>query len=98
MDLEQRKKEELVIHKRIANKLLTETDWYIVRNAEVATAVPEKISNHRAAVREKFNTIENAINACVTEDDFNALFEIPMDDEGNFTGYAIIENWPTLEE
>ena len=33
-----------------------------------------------------------------TEEDFNALFEIPMDDDENFTGYSVIENWPTLEE
>lgn len=94
MDLAQRKTEELTIQKRIANRLLSETDWYVVRNAEIGVAIPEEIATHRSAVREKFSTIENAINACVTEDDFNALFEIPTDDEGNFTGYAIIENWP----
>ena len=98
MNLEEKKAIEIKAANSIANAELAKTDWYVVRNAEAGTAIPANVATHRAAVRAKCNTIESAVNACVTEDDCNALFEIPTDDDGNFTGHAIIENWPTLEE
>jgi isoleucyl-tRNA synthetase len=98
MTLEEKKIIEKKAAKNIAQYELQKTDWYVTRQAETGTPIPAAIATHRAALRDKCNAIETAVNACVTEEDFNALFEIPMDDEGNFTGYAVIENWPTLEE
>lgn len=96
MTLEERKAQEIRAANEIAKYELAKTDWYVTRYSEIQTPIPESIVAHRAAIRQKHDTVVNAVNACVTEDDFNALFEIPTDDEGNFTGYAIIENWPTL--
>jgi len=98
MTLEEKKIIEKKAAKNIANYELKKTDWYVTRYAETGTPIPAAITTYRTALRDKCNAIETAVNACVTEEDFNALFEIPMDDEGNFTGYAVIENWPTLEE
>ena len=44
----------------VAN-ILTETDWYITRNAEKSTAIPSAISTHRDAVRTKQASMETAI-------------------------------------
>ena len=40
---------------------LQNTDWYIVRKADAGTAVPSKITTHRAAVRTKAAEQETAI-------------------------------------
>lgn len=98
MTLEEKKIIEKKAAKNMAQYELKKTDWYVTRHAEIGTPIPAAIATYRTALRDKCTAIETAVNACVTEEDFNALFEIPMDDEGNFTGYAVIENWPTLEE
>lgn len=77
-----------------AQGLLNPTDWYIVRNAESSTAVPSDVTTYRAAVRTASGTIEAAIDACTTHDEFLALFDTPIDDEGNVTGNAPISDWP----
>ena len=41
--------------------ILTDTDWYITRNAEKSTAIPSAISTHRDAVRTKQASMETAI-------------------------------------
>ena len=40
---------------------LRDTDWYIVRKADAGTAVPSKITTHRAAVRTKAAEMETSI-------------------------------------
>ena len=40
---------------------LRDTDWYIVRKADAGTAVPSKITTHRAAVRTKAAEMEPSI-------------------------------------
>jgi hypothetical protein len=80
--------------KSTANGLLTASDWYVVRNAEKSTAIPTEISTYRDAVRIATGTIETAINACTTLDDFKALFVVPVDSDGNPTGNASIYNFP----
>ena len=40
---------------------LSNTDWYITRNAEKTTAIPSNISTHRDAVRTKQAEMETAI-------------------------------------
>jgi len=41
--------------------ILSNTDWYITRNAEKETAIPSAISTHRDAVRTKQAEMETAI-------------------------------------
>jgi len=41
--------------------ILSNTDWYITRNAEKSTAIPSAISTHRDAVRTKQASMETAI-------------------------------------
>ena len=41
--------------------ILSETDWYITRNAEKETAIPSAISTHRDAVRTKQASMETEI-------------------------------------
>ena len=44
-----------------AARILRDTDWYIVRNADAGTAVPSAITTHRAAVRTKCAAMETLI-------------------------------------
>ena len=41
--------------------LLAQTDWYVVRKADTAEAVPSSVATHRAAVRTKQAEMETAI-------------------------------------
>jgi hypothetical protein len=79
--------------KEIANSKLIISDWMVVRKAETDEAIPSAISTYRAAVRTAVETIETAINACNTLDDFKSLFVVPMNDEEP-TGNATINDFP----
>jgi len=47
---------------------LAKTDWYIIRNADAGTAVPDEIKQSRAELREKLNVLETTLNAIDTSD------------------------------
>lgn len=49
--------------KDTADKLLSQTDWYVIRKAETSTAIPADITTRRAEIRDYCNTKETAINA-----------------------------------
>ena len=53
--------------KSIYNRKLSETDWYIVREAEGGTAAPQSILDARAALRTECGTKEAEINAKTTK-------------------------------
>ena len=53
--------------KAIYNRKLSETDWYIVREAEGGTATPQSILDDRAALRTECGTKEAEINALTTK-------------------------------
>jgi hypothetical protein len=74
--------------------LLSPTDWYIVRKAETDAEIPAEVLTYRAAVRTASNTIETAINACTTHAAFMALYDVPVDADGQPTGNAPINDWP----
>lgn len=74
--------------------LLANTDWAYVRKTDTGEAVPSSIQTYRDEVRAAANTIETSISSCTTLDDFKALFETPVDGDGNPTGNAPIYNWP----
>jgi hypothetical protein len=77
-----------------AGGLLAPTDWMVVRSAENGTDIPANVLAYRAAVRAASGTIEAAITAVTTLDAFMALYDAPVDADGNPTGNAPINDWP----
>jgi len=78
-----------------AGSLLAPTDWHVVKAAEVSGyTVPSEITTYRAAVRTASNTIETAINGAADHAAFMALYDVPVDADGNPTGNAPINDWP----
>ena len=51
---------------QISSKL-TATDWYIIRNADDGTEIPDDITTARADLRAQSNTVETEINALTTK-------------------------------
>ena len=80
--------------KATAGSLLAPTDWYIVREQETGEATPTDVLNYRASVRTASGTIESAIAGTTTHAEFMALYDAPVDAEGNPTGNAPINDWP----
>jgi len=78
-----------------AASLLAPTDWQVIKATEVDSySVPANISQYRADVRAASNTIEAAIDGAADLDAFMALWDVPVDSDGNPTGNAPINNWP----
>jgi hypothetical protein len=67
-------------------RLLSETDWAVVRRADVGTEVPENIKTWRDAIRVEATEMEEAIDAATDTAALAALFAA-----GTST------NWPELE-
>lgn len=63
--------------KSMAGGQLSQTDWYIVRNADTGAEVPQSIKNERATIRTKSDSIETEINALTTKKSV-VLFEINL--------------------
>ena len=81
--------------KQIANEKLSATDWYVTRKAEDSTkTIPSDVTTYRSAVRTKSGTIEKAITDAADHAAFMALFDAPVDSDGNPTGNAPINDWP----
>ena len=76
---------------------LSRTDWYIIRKADVGTAIPTAIQTFRNAIRADATRIENAITAATTMDEFIALHTTTYneDEDGNITVnvIAITQSW-----
>ena len=72
--------------KEIAQYKLNKHDWMITRKAEKGTAIPNDITTYRDAIRTKCASIETAINNCSNLTQFMALFDAPIDSNGNPTG------------
>jgi hypothetical protein len=78
-----------------AGGLLAPTDWMVIKAAEVADyTVPADVTTYRAAVRTASNTIEAAIDAVTDLAAFMALYDVPVDADGNPTGNAPINDFP----
>ena len=80
--------------KTLARGKLSHTDWYVIRKLEAGTAIPSSVATYRTAVRTACKTIEDAIIACDTLAKLMALYDVPVDGEGNPTGNAPIHDWP----
>ena len=81
--------------KATAKSLLEPTDWYVIRKTEDSTAtIPTNVTTYRAAVRTASGTIETAITNASDHAAFVALWDTPVDSDGNPTGKEPINNWP----
>ena len=54
---------------------LSQTDWYIIREADSGEATPQYIKDSRAALRSQSNDLEAQINALTTKKSV-VLFDI----------------------
>ena len=81
--------------KEIAQYKLNKHDWMITRKAEKGTEIPSDVTTYRDAVRTKCASIDTAINNCSNLTQFMALFDAPVDSDGNPTGdNAPINDFP----
>ena len=62
--------------KKRANELLLDSDWYVVRKADIGEAIPSDIDTYRKAVRTAAASIETKINACSDLAAFKKLFDV----------------------
>lgn len=53
--------------KKLAYDKLQPTDWYVVRKAELSTAIPSDIATERSGIRSNVTTKEAEINALTTK-------------------------------
>ena len=80
------KTEKKRIVKQQASGLLAPTDWYVIKETEVADYnVPENITTFRSDVRAKSNEMETQIDACTNVDELKALYEYTEQEDGTIT-------------
>ena len=78
-----------------AASLLAPYDWQVIKATEVESySVPSSVTTYRAAVRTASNNIETAITNAADLAAFMALYDTPVDSDGNPTGNAPINDWP----
>ena len=75
--------------------ILSNTDWYITRNAEKETAIPSAISTHRDAVRTKQAEMETAITNASNTPALETLYTYTRQEDGTVT--RPLGELPTLE-
>ena len=83
--------------KTTANTLLAPTDWQVIAKAERDRAIDEAVATYRAAVISACAAIEAAITGAANMAAFQALFDIPVDEDGNPTGNQPVHDWPEQE-
>ena len=59
--------------KQTAGSILTQTDWYVVRKADIGTDIPENVITYRSLIRERANELEQAINTVTLVEQLIAL-------------------------
>jgi len=66
-----------------AAALLSRTDWYVIKAADVGSySVPSNIATYRAAVRTKVNAMEISIDGCANVEALITLLTYTTDSEG----------------
>ncbi len=82
--------------KETARGKLSQTDWMVTRAYETggSSAIPDTVGNYRTAVRTASGAIETAITNSSDHAAFMALYDVPVDADGNPTGNAPINDWP----
>ena len=85
----------IALAKTQAARLLAPYDWQVIKATEVESySVPSTVTNYRAAVRTASNSIETAITNASDLAAFMALYDTPVDSDGEPTGKAPISDWP----
>lgn len=74
--------------------LLAPYDWYVTRKSEKSTAIPSAVSTFRDAVRTACAAIETSIGNASDLAAFMALYDTPVNSDGEPTGNAPIADWP----
>ena len=78
--------------------LLSQTDWAVIRKADVGTDIPENIATYRAGIRSKATEMETAIADATDTDAVAALFVThTVEDDGTTTKSGILYDWPELD-
>ena len=86
----------IALAKTQAAGLLAPYDWQVIKATEVESySVPSTITTYRAAVRTASNSIGTAITNAADLAAFMALYDTPVDSDGEPTGDpAPINAWP----
>ena len=66
----------------------------MTRKSEKSTAIPSAVSTYRDAVRTACAAIETSISNASDLAAFMALYDTPVDSDGEPTGKAPINDWP----
>ena len=88
-DLAELKTNKIDEAKQNANLLLSDTDWYVVRNAETSTAIPSEITAFRTAVRTNYAALKTAITNAANVAAVAALYSFT--DSANSNGLITID-------
>jgi len=84
----------IALAKTQAAGLLAPYDWQVIKATEKSTAIPSAVSTYRDAVRTACAAIETSIGNASDLAAFMALYDTPVDSDGNPTGNAPINDWP----
>ena len=84
-DLAELKTNKITGAKSHANQLLSDTDWYVVRNAETSTAIPSEITAFRTAVRTNYAALKTAITDAANVAAVAALYSFTASANGSIT-------------
>ena len=84
-DLAELKTNKITGAKSYANQLLSNTDWYVVRNAETSTAIPSEITAFRTAVRTNYAALKTAITDAANVAAVAALYSFTASANGSIT-------------
>jgi|TARA_R110002020_G_scaffold139200_1_gene309946 hypothetical protein len=85
--------------KKQQGALLAQTDWVVIRKADIDKEVPANIKTWRDAIRAKATEMENAIDAASSVDDIVKLWIThKVDDVGRVVKSGILYDWPELQE
>ena len=84
-DLAELKTNKITGAKSHANQLLSDTDWYVVRNAETSTAIPSEITAFRTAVRTNYDALKTAITDAANVAAVAALYSFTASANGSIT-------------
>lgn len=85
----------IALAKTQAAGLLAVHDWQVIKATEVESySVPSAVTTFRAAVRTASNNIGTAITNAADLAAFMALYDTPVDSDGNPTGNSPIADWP----
>jgi len=70
--LDQSKQEMISLTNNYANQILTPNDWYVTRQVENGTPVPEEWTVWRQSIRDLAKEKADTVDACDTKDELNS--------------------------